>query len=185
MRDKASYFRQLNKESPPDNLLCQIIEANRKDSLKEVPDELYLEDKDRELILKLYELEQTVLTVLKNGSDFRFGFELREKRLWLLDESGRKLMSGFIDVLLVDSLKKTGVIFKRHLDSKPPVSTQEDNELRFLALIASEALKLQKVLVITLWVSDQSVTSMCWYTSEMLSTLSNNLKSLLKQLSNL
>jgi hypothetical protein len=133
----------INQVDGPDSLLERMRASLKKDPI------LHSSSKEEaELIQEAFELEKNTLIHLRETHKLACEIIHREIRLWLFDDAGQKLMSGFFDTLLIDERNPIGIVFKHHLN-QISVPAQEDKELRCLALIASDTFKLKEIIVVS------------------------------------
>jgi hypothetical protein len=138
---------------------------------------------DEELVLMAITSGQAngVITYLEKSLKLSFDISLKDERLWLLDNSDRKLMSGFCNNVLINKEKSLAVVIRHYLDPKSPVPAGENKELQTLALIVAEAFKLESIIVASLWVNSNK-PNLYLYTSKNLKLFKDELQLLLRQI---
>jgi hypothetical protein len=139
---------QFEPEPEADSLIAQIALSVGKNI--NVPSKLSREE--QKLMLVAFKQAEGILSHLKKRLNLSFDTAFKDKRLWLLDSSWRRLASGFFNNLIIDRNKSLGIVLKHYLGKQPPIPIKENKELQTLALIAAEAFKLKEVIVSSLWV---------------------------------
>lgn len=138
---------EASKSCEPDLLLERIALNVGKDT--SVPS--FLTSEEQLIMMKAFELEQKAMEQLEKDFKYYWVGQMREKRLWLLDSFGQKLLSGFIHTLRIDFRRYTGLVLKHDLNRENLTSAQNNLELKTLALIVAETFRLRKVVVASLW----------------------------------
>jgi hypothetical protein len=170
-------FTELNQANGVDSVLERLLNFLEKD-------QYYLgllSSEIQKLIDRACYLEIMTIDRIRSSYDLTTDFEFREIRLWLLDDDGEKLMSGFFDTLLVNQRQQTGILLKHIIHQKPFVATHEDKEMKSLALIASDAFKLKKVIAAKIWDASNSF-DLASYTFEDLQVFRSDIQAFLKQI---
>jgi hypothetical protein len=132
-----------------------------------------------ELIYQAFHLEKTAIQNIREAYNLNIDITLREIRLWLLDESSGRIMSGYFDTLLINRYTQTGIVLKHVTSHTPFIAASDDKELGCLVLMAADAFKLKEVIVTKLWAISNSSDLGSYYLKD-LQNFRKELKTFLK-----
>jgi hypothetical protein len=168
---------QFEPEHEADSLIAQIALSTGRDI--NVPSEL--SEEEFQLLNVTFNQAKDTIDYLRNALNLNFDITFKEEHFWLLNGSNEKLLSGFFHNLLINQENQLGVVIRHYWNGKPHMPIAENKELKTLALVAAEALKLKSVVVVSLW-AFSTEPGLHLYTYDNLIPFKDELRMLLKQI---
>ena len=131
-------------------------------------------------IQKSLDFERKVIRQLTRKQHLTYDHYVQEHRFWLKATSGKPILSGWYNVLLLPFGKQYGIILQHYFTHRAPPPAENSRELAVLATIAYATLKVKRVWANSLWVPENQVTTVL-YTADQLHTLHEHLQMDLKR----